>query len=225
LTQPNSIFAKVNISPIRRKLSIPHFGAQSPRQPIIQQRMSGQALQVDAEFESARVRRALYREGRKGGLAPWPERRAKEMIEAGPQEALTLKEWAEACGLSVAHFASAFRRTVGDAPHRWKTRQRTERAKVPLAGGVRWPKSPVQCGFNDQSRFTRVFALVCGQPPGAWRRDRHSADYKSKEARICRSHDCRTRRHRNRRRPFADPSAIADGASIAHPDEGRARSS
>ena len=43
-----------------------------------------------------------------GGLAPWQERRAKEMIAAN-LDGVPVKELARECGFSTAHFCRAFR--------------------------------------------------------------------------------------------------------------------
>ncbi len=84
---------------------------------------------------------------------------------------VSLDELAKACGLSVGHFARAFRRSTGVAPHRWLVRLRLELA----AGMLRDNRLPLSriaadCGFSDQSHFTRAFSRAMGMAPGAWRR-------------------------------------------------------
>src|SRR6478672_10376901 len=59
----------------------------------------------------------------RGGLAPWQERRAKEMIDANLNGVL-VEELARECGFTKAHFSRAFRRSVGMAPHRWLMKRR-----------------------------------------------------------------------------------------------------
>ena len=49
----------------------------------------------------------------RGGLAPWQERRAKDMLRADLSGNLSLTELADACRLSVSHFSQAFKQTVG----------------------------------------------------------------------------------------------------------------
>ncbi|ASG24538.1 helix-turn-helix transcriptional regulator [Nitrospirillum viridazoti] len=108
---------------------------------------------------------------RRGGLALWQERRAKEMMEADLRAPVTLKQLADACGLSAAHFARAFRQSVGEPPHRWLTGRRVELAKALLtAGELPLADIALRCGFSDQSHFTQVFSRLCGQSPGVWRR-------------------------------------------------------
>ncbi|MEP7239482.1 MAG: AraC family transcriptional regulator [Devosia sp.] len=107
----------------------------------------------------------------RGGLAPWQQKRAQDMLTADLTSDVSLIEVAAECGLSVSHFARAFRQGVGKSPHRWLVDQRIERAKVLLADpDTRLAEIAVDCGFSDQSHFTRMFARDTGWPPGAWRR-------------------------------------------------------
>ena len=66
-----------------------------------------------------------FQRGR-GGLAPWQERRAKELLTANLSGNLSLLELAQACRLSSSHFSQAFRQTVGSPPHQWLLTQRVE---------------------------------------------------------------------------------------------------
>jgi AraC family transcriptional regulator len=107
----------------------------------------------------------------RGGLAPWQERRAKEMLRANLSGDLSLPELAGACRLSTGHFSRAFKQTVGCAPHQWLLHQRVEHAKhlilntnEPLCGIA------LDTGFSDQAHFTRVFSQRVKVSPAAWRR-------------------------------------------------------
>lgn len=110
-----------------------------------------------------------------GTLAPWQERRARDFVRAHLDADIDLKILATACGLSPAHFAKAFKRTVGLPPHRWLLKQRVESA-CDLLLHSREPLEAIAlaCGFADQSHMTRVFSKAMGTPPGAWRRARLS---------------------------------------------------
>ncbi len=106
-----------------------------------------------------------------GGLAPWRERRSKEMLAADLTGATPLQDIAAACGLSVSHFTRAFRRSTGLAPHAWLQRYRVDLAKDLL----RRREQPLceialTCGFANQNHFTRVFSGQVGLSPGVWRR-------------------------------------------------------
>ncbi len=105
------------------------------------------------------------------GLAPWQERRAREILRANIKRGAALKEVARECGLSVGHFSHAFRRTLGVAPHKWLIEQRVALSKEKLRDG-RSSLSDVaaECGFSDQSHLARHFQRIVGVSPGAWRR-------------------------------------------------------
>jgi AraC-like DNA-binding protein len=107
----------------------------------------------------------------KGGLAPWQERRAKEMLAGDLTGATPLANLAAACGLSRDHFARAFRRSTGLPPHAWLNKARVDRAMMLLRQRFHsLSEIALECGFVDQSHFTRVFLRRVGVTPGAWRR-------------------------------------------------------
>jgi AraC-like DNA-binding protein len=107
----------------------------------------------------------------RGGLAAWQEKRAKDMLAADLTGGMSLKEIALACGLSVSHFARAFRRSTGQAPHAWLQRHRVELAKAMLQRRDHaLADIALACGFANQSHFTRVFSAQVGLSPGVWRR-------------------------------------------------------
>jgi AraC-like DNA-binding protein len=107
----------------------------------------------------------------RGGLAPWQQRRATELLAEHLDGSLRLATLASECGLSVSHFAKSFRQSFRTSPHRYLILKRVERAKELL---VRSPcplsEVALQTGFADQAAFSRTFAAVVGSPPGRWRR-------------------------------------------------------
>jgi AraC family transcriptional regulator len=106
----------------------------------------------------------------RGGLAARQLRRAQELLKADLGGQLSLSTLAAECGLSQTHFARAFRKSTGVAPHRWLQDQRVAKAKALLASAAALSDVALACGFNDQSHFSRVFGRVAGMSPGAWRR-------------------------------------------------------
>lgn len=107
----------------------------------------------------------------KGRLAPWQERRSKEMLLAHIDGRVGLDELAQACDLSRSHFARAFKTTTGVTPMQWLVGQRIDRAKDLLLNSVLSIEEIAHhCGFADRSHFTRVFLKAIGNAPGAWRR-------------------------------------------------------
>ena len=107
----------------------------------------------------------------RGGLAPWQERRAKELLDANLDGGISLGELAEECRVSVRHFTRAFRQSTGTSPHEWLLRNRIEKAKSLLTGSLaQLSDVALSCGFADQSHFIRAFTRAVGVPPGKWRR-------------------------------------------------------
>ena len=107
------------------------------------------------------------------GLAPWQERRAKEMMSAPFAHHLSLADLARACSLSVSHFTRSFRQSTGVSPHRWLMQQRVYQAKELLDhGSLSIVQIAATCGFADQSSFTKAFTRSEGVAPGTWRRMR-----------------------------------------------------
>lgn len=108
-----------------------------------------------------------------GGLAPWQERRAKEIMQSRLASHLTIACIAAECRLTPSHFARAFRRSVGVAPHDYLSQLRIDEAKrLMLCTELALVDIALICGFGDQSYFTRVFSRTVGVSPGAWRRAR-----------------------------------------------------
>ena len=104
----------------------------------------------------------------RGGLAPWQERRAKEMISAN-NGIVTLAALSAECDLSATYFSKAFKATTGHTPHRWAQRLRIERAQGLLMSKAALSEIASACGFANQAHFTRVFRQHVGETPGAWR--------------------------------------------------------
>jgi AraC family transcriptional regulator len=103
----------------------------------------------------------------RGGLAPWQERRATEILRAN----LKGGEVARECGLSAGYFSHAFRRTLGMAPHQGLIEQRVALFKEKLRDdGLSLTDVAAECGFSDQSHLARHFQRIVGVSPGAWRR-------------------------------------------------------
>jgi AraC family transcriptional regulator len=107
----------------------------------------------------------------RGGLTPFQVRRAKELLTTNLEAGLPLSAIARECGLSTSHFARAFKRTVGEPPHRWLAAYRVEQAKkLLLSSDTPLSEIALACGFGEQSYFTRAFSGAVGTSPGVWRR-------------------------------------------------------
>ena len=86
---------------------------------------------------------------------------------------LSIDALAQEAGLSPAHFARAFKQSVGRAPHQHLLTLRLERARrlleSPDAG---LSDVALRAGFADQAHFTRFFKRQFGVTPGAFVRAR-----------------------------------------------------
>jgi AraC-like DNA-binding protein len=107
----------------------------------------------------------------RGGLAPWQERRAKEVLRAHLGGKVSIAGIAAECRLSPGHFATSFKRSTGVSPTAWLAHQRIDHARALLRrGSLTLSEVAAATGFTDQAHFTRAFTRLVGVPPGAWRR-------------------------------------------------------
>src|SRR5437867_1445801 len=104
----------------------------------------------------------------RGGLSGVAKRRALELIDARLDARLTVDMLAREVGLSPAHFARAFKETVGRAPHQYLLWLRLERARRLLElCDADLSDIAQRTGFADQAHFTRLFKRAYGITPGA----------------------------------------------------------
>ena len=99
--------------------------------------------------------------------------RALEFMETHLADDLTREQTARVAGLSPSHFSHLMRAKTGWSFTELLTRLRVDRAcqllvrtDAPLA------QIALECGFGDQSYFTRVFRKRTGRTPGDYRHSR-----------------------------------------------------
>jgi len=102
-----------------------------------------------------------------------PDRRLRQVlsyIEDNIARDVSLAELAAVAGLSVSHFKSLFRASVGLPVHQYLIRRRVERAKT-LLGERRLSIAAIalETGFSHQSHFARHMRLLLGVSPKALR--------------------------------------------------------
>jgi AraC family transcriptional regulator len=104
----------------------------------------------------------------RGGLAPAARRRVLARMAASIETGVSVETLAQEAGLSPAHFARAFTRSVGRPPHQHLLALRLERARALLgAPDARLSDVALRTGFADQAHFTRQFRRAFGVTPGA----------------------------------------------------------
>ena len=109
-----------------------------------------------------------------GGLSAVAKRRVLEMIDAALDARLTIDVLAREVGLSPAHFARAFKETLGRAPHQYLLALRLERARRLIETSQQSLSEIAQrTGFADQAHLTRLFKRAFGTTPGALSRILH----------------------------------------------------
>lgn len=96
-------------------------------------------------------------------------------------ESITNRQLAEACGLSVRAFERQFRATYGVSPHDYLRELRVRMSCSALVFSCRSiTQIASDCGFADQSHFSKEFRRVIGETPRAYR-DRHARPDQSED--------------------------------------------
>ncbi|CAO3433093.1 helix-turn-helix transcriptional regulator [Azospirillum endophyticum] len=106
----------------------------------------------------------------KVGLAAWQVRRVTAYVDAHLAGSIRNRDLAAAAKLSCGYFCQAFKDSFGCPPHAYIMRRRVERARE-LLESTDTPLSEIalDCGFSDQSHFSRIFRRIAGEAPRLWR--------------------------------------------------------
>ncbi|OBU04968.1 AraC family transcriptional regulator [Morganella psychrotolerans] len=89
-----------------------------------------------------------------------------DMMNSQPETDYALDDLAALANLSPWYFLRQFRQRYGMPPHAWLIQARLRKARQLLIDGGRPADISVQCGFTDQSHFTRHFKRAMGISPG-----------------------------------------------------------
>lgn len=154
-----------------------HFAERSGPLALIAGRMRNEVIAGDASSSliidglTLELLGTMLRQGYRSDTRPpkWLDR-IVERLNDDFCENLTTAELAADAGVHPVHLAAAFRRhhrvTIGDY---------VQRLRVQHAAGLLRDASlslteiALECGFSDQSHFTRVFKRRLGSTPGAYR--------------------------------------------------------
>jgi AraC-like DNA-binding protein len=107
----------------------------------------------------------------RGGLPPGALKRVQQYVEDHLAERVSIERLAAIAGLSVFHFARAFKQSQGMTPHGYLLHRRIVRAQE-LLGQTESPLSEIALvsGFADQSHLARHFRERVGVSPAIFRR-------------------------------------------------------
>jgi AraC-like DNA-binding protein len=145
----------------------------------------------------------------RGGLPPGLTRRIRDYIESHLDGNVRLETLASLAGLSVHHFARAFRQSIGLSPHKYVLRRRIERARE-LLSQTDPPLSEIalSIGFADHSHFARHFRRLTGMTPSTarWLQRRHHGHPSARR-------DTRLSERRHRQLLSTDPG-VARGRDV-----------
>jgi AraC-like DNA-binding protein len=95
--------------------------------------------------------------------------RIREYLTESYVENVSLKQLADAFGLSPFHLSRLFCREIGMPPHAFQTQVRIARAKTLLRQGLSITDVAMLTGFSDQSHLTRHFKRLVKLTPGQYR--------------------------------------------------------
>lgn len=113
-----------------------------------------------------------------GALAGWQLQKALSMLGADLDRSVELDDIALSCRISRAHFAKAFRRSVGVPPYRWRLELRlamARRALIETSDPL--PRVAHLLGFQQMTHFSHAFVRATGMSPRQWRKTFQSTQW------------------------------------------------
>ena len=107
--------------------------------------------------------------GREKAAPRWLSQ-VKERLHAEFRERLRMRDLARDAGVHPVHLARAFRKFEKQSPGEYQQRLQL-RAACELLRSPEWPLAEIaaECGFADQSHFTRVFRRMAATTPSRFR--------------------------------------------------------
>lgn len=101
----------------------------------------------------------------------WQISALDEALSGKTDEVASIESVAARCGLSTCHFSRLFKAEYGAPFHKFLVQARIKRAQCQLVDSED-PISQIalDCGFADQSCFTRRFTIAIGVSPASWRK-------------------------------------------------------
>lgn len=94
--------------------------------------------------------------------------RVRDYVRAHLTDRITLADLGSEVGLSRFHLLRQFKAATGQTPWQYQTQLRIELARDQMRAGEPMARVAQNCGFVDQSHFTRIFRRVVGVTPGTY---------------------------------------------------------
>lgn len=109
-----------------------------------------------------------------GGLSQYQLQQVRDFILSHLDQDIQLADLAQTVSMSRYYFIKLFKQSTGFTPHQYLLQQRIHRAKELLAQqrGIAIVEVALQCGFSNQSHFTRLFRQLVGTTPKVYRASR-----------------------------------------------------
>jgi len=106
----------------------------------------------------------------RAAISPFKLRRVVDHVETRLASRITVQEMAELAGLSIAHFARAFRQATGEAPHHFILNRRVARVRELLRDPtLDLATIAARAGFSSHAHMSSVFRRRTNLTPGAYR--------------------------------------------------------
>jgi AraC family transcriptional regulator len=139
-------------------------------EPRPESRLVGEALALDLVAHLLLAHSNLTAPlGRTPPIARNRLKRAHEFVWANLERPVSLREMAQAAGMSVFHFARGFKEATGAPPHRYLVEQRLLRARTLLHDAKRPIGDVARAVGYRHSHFTALFTRHMGMAPSRFR--------------------------------------------------------
>jgi AraC family transcriptional regulator len=145
-----------------RKVSHPHAPESRITTETIALELASHLISAHSTYEPPQM-------GRAPTMAPNRLKRAEDYMLANLQSDMSLQDIADAAGMSLFHFAKAFKQATGHAPHQYLREHRVQQARALLHDAkLSIGEVATRVGFTH-SHFTEVFAKHMGMTPSKFR--------------------------------------------------------
>ncbi|MBX7247429.1 MAG: AraC family transcriptional regulator [Caulobacteraceae bacterium] len=115
------------------------------------------------------VRARHSAEGPPRGASAPSVARARQRLDDDPGSPASLRELAEAAGVSRFQLVRGFARDLGVTPHAYLMQRRVRVAQRLISRGAPLARVAAEAGFADQSHMSRAFARQLGVTPARYR--------------------------------------------------------